>query len=271
MLRVDNNQSIEVKDNLASQNEFIIEDTGMTISSVKLIKAIHSKDIIDVHNQLKAAVQDSIVLIKNPNALEQFSLMPRIGIARNAINTPIAKEKCTAATMVASYLINPAITVIEKKQWASILLDMLIIGCDYKQNNPQDNKNIIDYLFACQDIMELNQIREIYKEGKSDLKKLVEFKESNLLNVFPESPNYVSLARLSGNNGIVSQPVPQPRIPDRIVLIPVPGNSTNHNETGQQTSPTATTPLLSDSMTLSKKPINEDQEETSCCCWFFRG
>ena len=227
----------------------------MTISSKNLIEAINKKNINSVHEQLKIAVTESIVLIKNPNALEQYSLIPRIGIARNALNTNIAKGMCTAATKIASYLIDPRISNIERKQWASILLDMLIIGCDYYRENPQDhNKNIINYLMECKDIVELKQIREAYKDGKFDFKKLVEFKEANLLNVFPENPNYVSLAGLSNVNTANAQTavkeVPAANLEEspRVELEP-------------------TTPLLKSSLNGDERA----QEDSSCCCWPFRG
>jgi hypothetical protein len=225
----------------------------MTISSVNLIEAINKKNINSVHEQLKIAVTDSIVLIKNPNSSEQHVLKPKIGIARNALNIKIAKEMCTAATKVASYLVDSKISHYERKQWASILLDMLIIGCNYKQENP-NNKNIISYLFECNDIVELNKIREAYKDGKFDFKKLVVFKESNPLNVFPENPNYVSLAKLSvanaGNTQVSEQAAPAANIEESPQSVPGPA-----------------TRLLNSSLNGDEQL----QEESSCCCWPFRG
>lgn len=246
----------------------------MSINSVELARSVKNKDINGVIAAIKKALEDALSIMKKKstensefnmvkwsnspsNNADEIVLKSKMKNAISALNQAIEfnKSKYSIANLVANFLIynDTAISLLQKEQWAGILLDMIIIGCDCQQLNSL-NINIIGYLNQSQTTT-AKQILSAYNIGakKFNNKKLLEVKGITL-----DSGNYQSLAEILPAGTLFKQPHNGPL-----------SNSVDGFDAQKRTlTPDTETALLIDKSNASNNST-DNKNVKSRCCWPF--
>lgn len=249
----------------------------MSINSVELARSVKNKDINGVIAAIKKALEDALSIMKKKstensefnmvkwsnspsNNADEIVLKSKMKNAISALNQAIEfnKSKYSIANLVANFLIynDTVISLPQKEQWAGILLDMIIIGCDCQQLNSL-NINIIGYLNQSHTNTS-KQILSAYNISakKFNNKKLLEVKGITL-----DAGNYQSLAEILPAGTLFKQPRNGQHSPL--------SNSVDGFDAQKRTlTPDDETALLIDK---SNSPINstDNKNVKSRCCWPF--
>jgi hypothetical protein len=131
----------------SSENYF--KEVFMPLEAKKLILAVQKRNPILIESMIKPEAEQAIKLATQKNNIHGnllTILTSQINNSRIVLESEFVENGHSIATQVASYLVDNTLTIDHKNRWALILLDMLIIGCNYQLNNFGNSKSIATYL-----------------------------------------------------------------------------------------------------------------------------
>lgn len=162
-------------------------------------------NLIDWMTSKNKSADEKVLTAKMQNAIKALNQPYDIYLVKDEFDGVNSNDnsKCTIATLVSIYAMVPStrISASNRMRWIGILLDMIIIGCDYSAKNSADNNStIIDYLTSCELPEAKNILNARQENGKFDNKKLVAIKNPAMKIANLQTERYVSLASVSSSN-----------------------------------------------------------------------
>ena len=118
----------------------------MPLNKELLIKAVKDKNFIEMRSLLKPAVRPAIQLACDAAKEDVVILENNRNTDREILDSAIDSDGCSIATRIANFYIDSTIEEQQKIQLDHVVLYMLIIGCNYSQKNPKDDKSVLDYM-----------------------------------------------------------------------------------------------------------------------------